>query len=262
MDLAFLFSFLVDEVRVGCRVNCLGKISSTLGFIKKGRMMRALSAPPPPLLVAVHAGSTTTTRTLRSRRFFNRDRRFYNNNDNNTNTNKDNNRRLLRRVKATSNNNNNNNNNDPEETKKPSFGGGTDSNGRMHVPTDAFGGMSPEFKAASALKTLFTMVAVRIVMAQEEGYDNEGGGGTPTSIALGKFLEENPLRDGNEWLQKMLECEQTELRLIALRLIEVRRAYAESQFDFNEVRNTARLEIEKDNDKLMVDYMKQSLSAE
>ena len=222
--------------------------------------MRALSAPPPPPLVAVHAGSTTTTKTLRSRRFFNRDGRFYDNNDTNTNTNKDNNRRRLRRVKATS--NNNNNNDDPEETKKPSFGGGTDSNGRMHVPTDAFGGMSPEFKAASALKTLFTMVAVRIVLAQEEGYDNEGGGGTPTSIALGKFLEENPLRDGNEWLQKMLECEQTELRLIALRLIEVRRAYAESQFDFNEVRNTARLEIEKDNDKLMVDYMKQSLSAE
>ena len=222
--------------------------------------MRALSAPPPPPLVAVHAGSTTTTKTLRSRRFFNRDGRFY---DTNTNKDKDNNRRRLRRVKATSNNNNNNNNDDdPEETRKPSFGGGTDSNGRMHVPTDAFGGMSPEFKAASALKTLFTMVAVRIVLAQEEGYDNEGGGGTPTSIALGKFLEENPLRDGNEWLQKMLECEQTELRLIALRLIEVRRAYAESQFDFNEVRNTARLEIEKDNDKLMVDYMKQSLSAE
>ena len=171
------------------------------------------------------------------------------------------------RAAANDNSNNNNNNedslqNDPEETKKPSFGGGTDSNGRMHVPTDAFGGMSPEFKAASALKTLFTMVAVRVVMAQEEGYDNEGGGGTPTSIALGKFLEENPLRDGNEWLQKMLECEQTELRLIALRLIEVRRAYAESQFDFNEVRKTAREEIEKDNDKLMIDYMKQSLSAE
>ena len=240
----------------------LGKNVKRIGFINKGRMMRALSAPPPPPLVAVHAGSTTTTKTLRSRRFFNRDGRFYDNNDTNTNKDKDNNRRRLRRVKATSNNNNNNNDDDPEETKKPSFGGGTDSNGRMHVPTDAFGGMSPEFKAASALKTLFTMVAVRIVLAQEEGYDNEGGGGTPTSIALGKFLEENPLRDGNEWLQKMLECEQAELRLIALRLIEVRRAYAESQFDFNEVRNTARLEIEKDNDKLMVDYMKQSLSAE
>ncbi len=152
---------------------------------------------------------------------------------------------------------------DPDESeRKPSFGGGTDSNGRMHVPTDAFGGMSPEFKAASALKTLFTMVAVRIVLAQEEGYDNEGGGGTPTSIALGKFLEENPLRDGNEWLQKMLECEQTEMRLIALRLIEVRKAYAENQFDFNDVKKTAREEITKDNDKLMLDYMKQSLSAE
>ena len=32
----------------------------------------------------------------------------------------------------------------------------------MHVPTDAFGGMSPEYKAASALKNLFTMVAVRV----------------------------------------------------------------------------------------------------
>lgn len=152
---------------------------------------------------------------------------------------------------------------DPDESeRKPSYGGGTDSNGRMHVPTDAFGGMSPEFKAASALKTLFTMVAVRIVLAQEEGYDNEGGGGTPASIALGKFLEENPLRDGNEWLQKMLECEQTEMRLIALRLIEVRKAYAENQFDFNDVKKTAREEITKDNDKLMLDYMEQSLNAE
>jgi hypothetical protein len=40
----------------------------------------------------------------------------------------------------------------------------------MHVPTDAFGGMSPEYKAASALKSLFTMVAVRIVMAQEGAF--------------------------------------------------------------------------------------------
>ena len=60
----------------------------------------------------------------------------------------------------------------------------------------------------------------------------------------------------------MLECEQTELRLIALRLIEVRKAYAENQFDFNDVKKTAREEITKDNDKLMLDYMEQSLNAE
>jgi hypothetical protein len=141
---------------------------------------------------------------------------------------------------------------DPDKLKKPQYGGGTDSNNRMHVPTDAFGGMSPEFKAAQALKTLFTMVAVRVVMAQEEGYDNEGGGGTPTSISLGKFLDENPLRDGNQWLQLMLGSSETELRLIALRLIEVRRAYAENQFDFEGVKSAAREQIERDNNELML----------
>ena len=55
------------------------------------------------------------------------------------------------------------------------MGGGTDDNGRMHVPTDAFGGMSPEHKAAAALKNLFTMVAVRVVLAQEQGYDTRAG---------------------------------------------------------------------------------------
>ena len=65
------------------------------------------------------------------------------------------------------------------------LGGGTDDNGRMHVPTDAFGGMSPEHKAAAALKNLFTMVAVRVVLAQEQGYDNEGGGMTETAMDCG-----------------------------------------------------------------------------
>jgi hypothetical protein len=40
----------------------------------------------------------------------------------------------------------------------------------MHVPADAFGGMSPEYKAAGALKNLFTMVAIRVVMAQEQAH--------------------------------------------------------------------------------------------
>jgi len=33
------------------------------------------------------------------------------------------------------------------KTRLHSLGGGTEDNGRMHVPTDAFGGMSPEYKA-------------------------------------------------------------------------------------------------------------------
>lgn len=111
-------------------------------------------------------------------------------------------------------------------------GGGTDDNGRMHVPTDAFGGMSPEYKAASALKNLFTMVAVRVVLAQEQGYDNEGGAMTETYRGLQDYLAANPLRDGNKWLEQLMRHEDNNMRLTALRLLEVRKAYAGGQFDF------------------------------
>jgi hypothetical protein len=44
----------------------------------------------------------------------------------------------------------------------------------FEVPVSAFlDGLTPEAKAAKALKLLFTMVAVRVVLAQEEGFGNE-----------------------------------------------------------------------------------------
>ena len=113
------------------------------------------------------------------------------------------------------------------------MGGGTDDNGRMHVPTDAFGGMSPEYKAAAALKNLLTMVAVRVVLAQEQGYDNEGGGMTETYRGLQDYLAANPLRDGNKWLEELMRHPDNNMRLTALRLLEVRKAYAGGQFDFS-----------------------------
>ena len=139
-------------------------------------------------------------------------------------------------------------------------GGGTGDNGRMHVPTDAFGGMSPEYKAASALKNLFTMVAVRVVMAQEMGYDNEGGAMTPTYKGLQDFLDENPLRDGNKWLEQLMHHDDNNMRLTALRLLEVRRAYASGQFDFGGMHDLAVAELTKENDRLMADYVKDSMN--
>lgn len=139
-------------------------------------------------------------------------------------------------------------------------GGGTGDNGRMHVPTDAFGGMSPEYKAASALKNLFTMVAVRVVMAQEQGYDNEGGAMTPTYKGLQDFLAENPLRDGNKWLEQLMHHDDNNMRLTALRLLEVRRAYASGQFDFGGMHDLAVAELTKENDRLMADYVKDSMN--
>ena len=131
---------------------------------------------------------------------------------------------------------------------------------KMHVPSDCFQGMSPEVKASQALKNLFTMVAVRVVLAQEEGYDNEGAG-TELSKALANFLHENPLRDGNEWLRQMFSHEDTEMRLLALRLLEVRKAYADGEFDFESVQKVAIEELTKDNDQLMSDYVKRSMGA-
>ena len=140
------------------------------------------------------------------------------------------------------------------------MGGGSDDNGRMHVPTDAFGGMSPEYKAASALKNLFTMVAVRVVLAQEQGYDNEGGLMTETYKGLQDYLSENPLRDGNKWLEELMRHPDNNMRLTALRLLEVRKAYSAEQFDFSGMHELAVSELVKENEKLMGDYVKDSLS--
>jgi hypothetical protein len=95
------------------------------------------------------------------------------------------------------------------------MGGGTDDNGRMHVPTDAFGGMSPEHKAASALKNLFTMVAVRVVLKQELDVVAEKGDGavmTDTHRELSEYLRNNPLRDGNVWLEQLMRHPEHNMR--------------------------------------------------
>ena len=40
---------------------------------------------------------------------------------------------------------------------------------RIHVPSDSFGGLSPERKASEALRRLLTFAACRIILAQLEG---------------------------------------------------------------------------------------------
>lgn len=40
--------------------------------------------------------------------------------------------------------------------------------GSMYVPSDSFGGMSPERRAAQSLQTFFTFVAAKVVMSQLE----------------------------------------------------------------------------------------------
>jgi len=131
----------------------------------------------------------------------------------------------------------------------------------MHVPSDAFQGMSPEVKASQALKNLFTMVAVRVVIAEEKARASadDVDGETSTSRVLREFLKANPMRDGNEWLRAMVSRDDAETRIVALRLLEVRKAYADEEFDFERVRAVAIKELKDDNDRLMSDYVKRSM---
>ena len=121
--------------------------------------------------------------------------------------------------------------------------------GRMHVPSDAFQGRSPEVAARDALKRLFTMVAVRSVIEAE--------GDSETGRLLQKHLDETPMvSDGNDWVKGLMARDEDAARLTALKLLDVRKTYADEVFDFDACKEVVIEEIRRENDKLMADYVK------
>jgi hypothetical protein len=74
----------------------------------------------------------------------------------------------------------------------------------------SFGGVSPERKAGEVLRTFFTFCAVKIIMAQMQGsgrgslgaYNAEG------YARLAAFLEAQPLRNGDEWVARLMEADE------------------------------------------------------
>ncbi|KAK9805283.1 hypothetical protein WJX72_010898 [[Myrmecia] bisecta] len=122
----------------------------------------------------------------------------------------------------------------------------------MYVPSDSFGGLSPERKAADALRTLFTFIAVKIVLAQLEG---SGRGSLASYNAtdyqdLTTFLEEVPLRDGDAWLTLLLRRNE----MLALRIMEVRAAYSVEDFEWESCKKLAVNDIKNANVKMMRQY--------
>jgi len=119
----------------------------------------------------------------------------------------------------------------------------------MHVPSDAFQGRSPEVAARDALKRLFTMVAVRSVIEEE--------GDSETGALLKKHLEETPMvSDGNDWVKGLMARDEDAARLTALKLLDVRKTYADEVFDFDACKEVVIEEIRRENDRLMADYVK------
>ncbi|KAK3235885.1 hypothetical protein CYMTET_53945 [Cymbomonas tetramitiformis] len=129
----------------------------------------------------------------------------------------------------------------------------------MFVPTDSFGGMTPEEKAADALKKLFTFVAIRTVLNEEEEREKEPDD-FDLSTELKSFVDENPMIRSDEWLSKLLRHSAFEMRASASRILELREEFAEEDFKWERVQDDVLQSMKKDNGELMKNYMIASMS--
>ena len=132
------------------------------------------------------------------------------------------------------------------------------------MPSDAFQGRSPEIAARDALGRLFTAVAARAVIAEESEAAIAGGMKPEESEryeVLKKYVEENPIRDGNAWMAALMERDDVASRMVALRVLELRKTYAEEVFDFERVREQVISEVRSENDRLMSEYVKRLMLA-
>lgn len=73
------------------------------------------------------------------------------------------------------------------------------------------------------------------------------------------FLSENPLRNGNEWLAKLMREPDNDLRITAMRIIETRRVFAESEFNWEVMNRVAKEEIDDDTLEMNKQMLMRSL---
>ena len=129
------------------------------------------------------------------------------------------------------------------------------------VPSDAFQGRSPEIAACDALKRLFTAVAARAVLAEElERAEREDTVPSETYETLKAYMDENPIRT-ERWMRELMSRDDITSRALGLRLLEVRKTYADEVFNFDEMRETVMSEVSSENDRLMADYVRRMLPA-
>eukprot|EP00193_Tetraselmis_chui_P002221 CAMPEP_0177763756 /NCGR_PEP_ID=MMETSP0491_2-20121128/7036_1 /TAXON_ID=63592 /ORGANISM="Tetraselmis chuii, Strain PLY429" /LENGTH=209 /DNA_ID=CAMNT_0019279875 /DNA_START=181 /DNA_END=810 /DNA_ORIENTATION=+ len=143
---------------------------------------------------------------------------------------------------------------------------------KMHVPSDSFGGLSPERKASQHLQAFFTFVAVKVVLAQLEGVapvsslavETDGGDGDRSAARINndyddllQFYEQHPLRDADEWMKALVAHNS----LLARRVMEVRKAYAEADFEWDSLQRLSNEGLQKSNDELMTWWMQQQYGA-
>ncbi|GIL54948.1 hypothetical protein Vafri_10639 [Volvox africanus] len=131
--------------------------------------------------------------------------------------------------------------------------------GGVYVPSDSFGGQSPERKAAGILRTFFTFVAARVVLAQLEGSGRGALGAYDSQAAtdLHNFLQNVAMKDGDEWLAQLMRQNTS----LGLRLMEVRDHYCDEAFEWDQLQQVSKKDMRAANTKLMRQFAAASLAA-
>jgi len=137
---------------------------------------------------------------------------------------------------------------------------------RMFVPAGAFSGTSPERRASEMMNAMLTYVSTWIVIAQlenvaprrsvasDEDAGPEGEGEAKRVVDqhafLLDYLEANPCRDGDAWIAGLVRENPT----LAERIMAVRTAYAEVDFEWHNVRRLTLDGIRAGNERAMREW--------
>uniref|UniRef100_A0A7N0RG80 Uncharacterized protein n=1 Tax=Kalanchoe fedtschenkoi TaxID=63787 RepID=A0A7N0RG80_KALFE len=95
-----------------------------------------------------------------------------------------------------------------------------------------FGEKSPEAKAAINIHDFFTLMAVRIVLAQLKSHSAEA------HKELMEFVDRNSLNDGDKFCADLMR-ESPRHKALALRILEVRSSYCKEDFEWDNMQRLA-----------------------
>lgn len=143
----------------------------------------------------------------------------------------------------------------PKNAKRPRFRVGRVGPIRSKMFVPGFGEASPEAQAAAAMHNFFTYVAVKIVSSQLEDYNKEA------YVDLMAFLEKMPLKDGDKFIAALMR-ESFRHKNLALRIMEVRSAYAKQDFEWDNLQDLSAKQIEEANTALMRKFLTETSNME
>uniref|UniRef100_A0A7N0RFN5 Chaperonin-like protein n=1 Tax=Kalanchoe fedtschenkoi TaxID=63787 RepID=A0A7N0RFN5_KALFE len=118
-----------------------------------------------------------------------------------------------------------------------------------------FGEKSPEAKAAINIHDFFTLMAVRIVLAQLKSHSAEA------HKELMEFVDRNSLNDGDKFCADLMR-ESPRHKALALRILEVRSSYCKEDFEWDNMQRLAAQLVDESNKKLMREYLLETSNIE